>query len=58
LRLKEKLYLPRNAKIGSATITEQAGRWVRHVGAYEIPVEDGKGRSNTLGSRDLPKGEI
>src|SRR2546423_8049423 len=27
LRLKEKLYLPRNAKIGSATITEQAGRW-------------------------------
>jgi hypothetical protein len=32
--------------------------WVRHVGVCEIPVEDGKGRSNTLGSRDLPDGEI
>jgi putative transposase len=27
LRLKEREYLPMNAKIGSATITEQAGRW-------------------------------
>jgi putative transposase len=27
LKLKERDYLPMNAKIGSATITEQAGRW-------------------------------
>jgi len=35
LRLKEKLYLPRNAKIGSATITEQAGRWYVFICVHE-----------------------
>jgi len=35
LRLKEKLYLPRNAKIGSATITEQAGRWYVSICVHE-----------------------
>jgi putative transposase len=27
LKLKEREYLPMNAKIGSATMSEQAGRW-------------------------------
>ncbi len=35
LRLKEKLYLPVNAKIGSATITEQAGRWYVSICVHE-----------------------
>src|SRR5260370_36667342 len=35
LRLKDKLYLPRNAKIGSATITEQAGRWYVSICVHE-----------------------
>ncbi len=35
LRLKEKLYLPTNAKIGSATITEQAGRWYVSICVHE-----------------------
>src|SRR6266699_6145224 len=39
LRLKEKLYLPRNAKIGSATITEQAGRWYVSMCVHEEPAE-------------------
>src|SRR5258708_12262606 len=39
LRLKEKLYLPRNAKIGSATITEQAGRWYVSICVHEEPAE-------------------
>jgi putative transposase len=39
LRLKEKLYLPRNAKIGSATITEQAGRWYVSLCVHEKPAE-------------------
>jgi len=46
LRLKECGYLPTSGvHILSATVSEEAGRWVRHVGACEIPVEDGKGRS-------------
>jgi putative transposase len=39
LRLKEKLYLPRNAKIGSATISEQAGRWYVSICVHEEPAE-------------------
>src|SRR5713226_4109897 len=39
LRLKEKLYLPRDAKIGSATITEQAGRWYVSICVHEEPAE-------------------
>src|SRR6266851_7394964 len=39
LRLKEKLYLPRNAKIGSATITEQAGRWYVSICVHEESAE-------------------
>src|SRR6266702_3568899 len=39
LRLKEKLYLPRNAKIGSATITEQAGRWYVSICVHEEQAE-------------------
>jgi putative transposase len=39
LRLKEKLYLPTNAKIGSATITEQAGRWYVSICVHEEPAE-------------------
>jgi putative transposase len=39
LRLKEKLYLPRNAKIGSATITEQAGRWYVSICVHEEVTE-------------------
>jgi putative transposase len=35
LRVKEKLYLPTNAKIGSATITEQAGRWYVSICVHE-----------------------
>ena len=39
LQLKEKLYLPRNAKIGSATITEQAGRWYVSLCVHEDVAE-------------------
>ncbi len=39
LRLKEKLHLPRNVKIGSATITEQAGRWYISICVHEEPAE-------------------
>src|SRR5713101_7605792 len=39
LRLKEKRYLPRNAKIGSATITEQAGRWYVSICVHEESAE-------------------
>jgi putative transposase len=39
LRLKEKLYLPKNAKIGSATITEQAGRWYVSICVHEEVAE-------------------
>jgi putative transposase len=39
LRLQEKLYLPRNAKIGSATITEQAGRWYVSICIHEEVTE-------------------
>src|SRR6266849_4104243 len=39
LRLKEKGYLPTNAKIGSATITEQAGRWYVSICVHEEPAE-------------------
>src|SRR6266568_5892288 len=39
LRLKEKLYLPSHARIGSATITEQAGRWYVSICAHEEQVE-------------------
>jgi putative transposase len=39
LRLKEKLYLPRHAKSGSATITEQAGRWYVSICVHEEPAE-------------------
>ncbi|MFL5664798.1 MAG: RNA-guided endonuclease InsQ/TnpB family protein [Ktedonobacteraceae bacterium] len=35
LRLKEKGYLPLNAKIGSATISEQAGRWYVAISVHE-----------------------
>ncbi len=48
-------------RVGSllfSMVSAHAILWVRHVGVCEIPVEDGKGRSNTLGSRDLPDGEI
>ena len=39
LRLQEKLYVPRNAKIGSATITEQAGRWYVSICVHEEVTE-------------------
>ncbi|SRR6266581_2664196 len=39
LRLKEKRYLPRNARIGSATITEQAGRWYVSICVHEEQAE-------------------
>jgi putative transposase len=39
LRLKEKGYLPLNAKIGSATISEQAGRWYVAISVHEEQAE-------------------
>jgi putative transposase len=39
LRLKEKSYLPMNARIGSATITEQAGRWYVSICVHEEQAE-------------------
>jgi putative transposase len=39
LRLKEKLYVPRHAKLGNATITEQAGRWYVSICVHEEPSE-------------------
>jgi putative transposase len=39
LRLKDKLSLPRNAKIGSTTITEQAGRWCVSICVHEEAAE-------------------
>src|SRR5947209_5421089 len=39
LRLKETLYLPKNARIGSATITEQAGRWYVSICVHEEVAE-------------------
>jgi hypothetical protein len=42
----------RLVSLGFSLASAHAIRWVRHVGVGEIPVRDGKGRSNTLGSRD------
>lgn len=39
LRLKEREYLPMNAKIGSATISEKAGRWYVSICVHEEAVE-------------------
>ncbi len=44
LRLKEQNYLPMNGKIGSATLSEQAGRWyvsicVHEEGAEPVPAQ-------------------
>ncbi len=39
LRLKEQDYLPMNAKIGSATISEKAGRWYVSICVHEEQAE-------------------
>lgn len=39
LRLKEKNYLPMNVKIGSATISEKAGRWYVSICVHEEQAE-------------------
>jgi putative transposase len=39
LRLKEKSYLPMHARMGSATITEQAGRWYVSICVHEEQAE-------------------
>jgi putative transposase len=49
LRLKEKLYLPRNAKIGSATITEQASRWYVSVCVHEDVAEPEPATGSEIG---------
>jgi putative transposase len=49
LRLEEKLYLPRNAKIGSATITEQAGRWYVSICVHEEQAEPEPATGPVLG---------
>jgi IS605 OrfB family transposase len=49
LRLKEKLYLSRNAKMGSATITEQAGRWYISICVHEEPVEPASATGPMIG---------
>ena len=64
IRLKEHSYIPTSGvKILSATVSERAGRWVRHVGVCEIPVGDGKGWSKYLWVtrptwRRNPKGKV
>ncbi len=49
LRLKEKLYFPVNAKIGSATITEQAGHWYVSICVHEEPVEPEAATGQVIG---------
>ncbi len=49
LRLKENLYFPRNAKIGSATITEQAGRWYVSICVHEEQVEPTPATGQVIG---------
>lgn len=39
LKLKERDYLPRNVKIGSATISEHAGRWFISICVHEQQAE-------------------
>ena len=49
LRLKEQNYLPTNAKIGSATISEQAGRWYVSICVHEQQQEPTKATGEPLG---------
>lgn len=49
VRLKERRYLPINAKVGSATISEQAGRWYLSVCVHEERLEPTMATGEVLG---------
>ncbi len=49
LRLKEHNYLPMNVKIGSATISEKAGRWYVSICAHEEQAEPTQATGEALG---------
>ncbi len=49
LRLKEQNYLPMNAKIGSATISEKAGRWFVSICVHEEQSEPTPARGKPIG---------
>ncbi len=49
LRLKEHEYLPMNKKIGSATLSEHAGRWFVSICVHEEQVEPPKATGEPIG---------
>ena len=49
LRLKERDYLPMNCKIGSATISEHAGRWYVSICVHEEKSEPTRATSEAIG---------
>jgi putative transposase len=49
LRLKEHDYLPMNVKIGSATISEKAGRWYVSICAHESLAEPTQATGDVIG---------
>ncbi len=49
LRLKERDYLPMNAKIGSATLNEQAGRWYISICVHEEQAEPTQATGDVIG---------
>src|SRR6266567_1599973 len=49
LRLKEHNYLPMNVKIGSATISEKAGRWYVSICVHEEQAEPTQATGEPLG---------
>ena len=49
LRLKEQHYLPMNAKIGSATISEQAGHWFVSICVHEEQEEPTQATGEVIG---------
>lgn len=49
LRLKEHDYLPMNVNIGSATITEHAGRWYVSICVHEEQVEPTRATGEVIG---------
>ena len=49
LRLKEPGYLPMNVKIGSATISEKAGRWYVSICVHEEQAEPSRATGEAIG---------
>ena len=49
LRLKEHNYLPMNVKIGSATISEKAGRWYVSICVHEEQAEPTQAKGEVIG---------